>query len=36
MWHVMVHSGEKGFVFGLWEGIHWADQFEEMCDTAQW
>ena len=23
-------------VFSLWEGIHWADQLEEKCDTAQW
>ena len=23
-------------VFGLWEGIQWADQLEEKCDTAQW
>ena len=21
-------------VFGLWEGIQWADQFEETCETA--
>jgi hypothetical protein len=23
-------------VFGLWEGIHWADQFEEKVETAHW
>jgi len=23
-------------VFGTWECINWADQFEETCETAQW
>jgi hypothetical protein len=27
---------KRALCFGLWEGIHWADQFEGTCETAHW
>jgi hypothetical protein len=33
LWYILV---KRALCVGLWEGIHWADQFEERCETAQW
>jgi hypothetical protein len=37
LWDILWYSVVKrALCVGLWEGIHWADQFEGTCETAQW
>ena len=33
IWYSVV---KRALCVGLWEGIHWADQFAETRETAQW